>query len=272
VIAAVDWVTAYHISPAVVNMSLGGAVSPLLDTAVRNSVATGVVYVVAAGNGNEDACLSSPARVAEAITAGASDKLDQRAFFSNYGTCVDLFAPGHSILSAYHTSDTATAQMSGTSMAAPHVAGIAALYVAEQGGSSPALTASTLLDQATTGRLTGIGAGSPDRLLYSWFGEQPTPTATPTDTSTPTATNTPVPTATATNTPTNTATNTATPTATHTATATATDDVAPTATGTATPTTGPGPTNTPASTETATATATVETSASYTLNLPLVLR
>ena len=128
VIAGIDWVTGNHQAgqPAVANMSLGGGASSSLDTAVRNSIADGVTYALAAGNDNTNACNSSPARTAEALTVGSTTSSDARSSFSNYGTCVDIFAPGSSITSAWHTSDTATNTISGTSMAAPHVAGAAA--------------------------------------------------------------------------------------------------------------------------------------------------
>ena len=136
VVAGIDWVTEHHQlgSPAVANMSLGGGASTAIDTAVANSIGDGVSYAVAAGNGNrggrpQDACNYSPARVPTALTVAASDKADKPASFSNYGTCVDLFAPGVGITSDWYTGTTATNTISGTSMATPHVAGVAALYL-----------------------------------------------------------------------------------------------------------------------------------------------
>jgi serine protease len=167
VIAGVNWVTANFVAPAVANMSLGGGTSSALDSAVRNSIAAGVTYAVAAGNSNANACNSSPSRVLEALTVGASTSSDSRSSFSNRGTCLDLFAPGSSITSAWNTSDTATNTISGTSMASPHVAGVAALYLEQKPGASPSDVAGALVGNATTGRLTGIGTGSPNRLLYS---------------------------------------------------------------------------------------------------------
>ena len=176
VIAGVNWVTSNRILPAVANMSLGGGASTALDDAVRNSVAAGVTYALAAGNSNTDACTTSPARVSQALTVGSSTNADARSSFSNYGTCVDLFAPGSSITSAWYTSDTATNTISGTSMASPHVAGAAALYLAIDPGAPPSTVHAALVNNATTGRLTGIGSGSPNRLLYSIFGGSPVDT------------------------------------------------------------------------------------------------
>jgi aqualysin 1 len=167
VISGVDWVTNNHISPAVANMSLGGGASSALDTAVNNSINSGVTYSIAAGNSNADACTSSPARVAAAITVGATTSSDARASFSNFGTCLDIFAPGQSITSAWDTSDTATNTISGTSMATPHVTGVTALYLQAHPGSSPATIRNALVNGATLNHISNVGSGSPNRLLYS---------------------------------------------------------------------------------------------------------
>jgi subtilisin family serine protease len=171
VIAGVDWVTNNHIDPAVANMSLGGSISAPLDTAVANSIASGVTYAIAAGNSNgADACNFSPARVPTALTVGATTNTDARSSFSNIGTCVDIFAPGSEITSSWSTSDTATNTISGTSMATPHVAGVAALYLQQFPGSSPAAVATGITSNATMGVISDPGAGSPNRLLHSLFG------------------------------------------------------------------------------------------------------
>lgn len=179
VIAGVDWVTANAIKPAVANMSLGGGAYAPLDTAVRNSIASGVTYSLAAGNSNADACNSSPSRVTEALVVGASTNTDARASFSNYGTCLDLFAPGQNITSSWNTSDTATNTISGTSMAAPHVAGAAALYLATNTTAGPAAVQSAIVAASTPNVITNPGTGSPNRLLYTGTGgTTPPPTGT----------------------------------------------------------------------------------------------
>jgi subtilisin family serine protease len=171
VIAGVNWVTANRINPAVANMSLGGGVSSALDSAVRNSIASGVTYAIAAGNSNINAANASPARVSEAITVGASTISDARASFSNFGSVVDIFAPGASILSAWRTSDTATATLSGTSMATPHVAGVAARYLQNNRTASPATVRNAIVNAATLNRLSGIPTGTANRLLF-WSSSQ----------------------------------------------------------------------------------------------------
>jgi serine protease len=177
VIAGVDWVTANRIPPAVANMSLGGGASTALDDAVRRSVAAGVTYAIAAGNSNADACGSSPARVSQALTVGSSTSGDARSSFSNFGTCVDIFAPGSSITSAWISNDTATNTISGTSMASPHVAGVAALYLANNPGATPADVHAAVVSNASVNKLTSVGTGSPNRLLYSIFGGSAPPPA-----------------------------------------------------------------------------------------------
>ena len=166
VIAGVDWVTAHRVRPAVANMSLGGGASAALDTAVRNSIASGVTYAIAAGNSNVNAANSSPARVGEAITVGATTMTDARSSFSNFGSVVDIFAPGSAILSAWRTSDTATNTISGTSMATPHVAGVAARFLQSNPTASPAAVRNELVAQATLNHLSGIPTGTANRLLF----------------------------------------------------------------------------------------------------------
>ena len=167
VIAGINWVTSNHTTgKAVANMSLGGSASSALDTAVRNSIADGIVYAIAAGNSNANACNYSPARVSDAITVGATTSTDARASYSNFGSCLDLFAPGSSITSAWNTSNTATNTISGTSMATPHVAGVAALYL--QGhNATPLQVRDAIVNAATQSKIGNPGSGSPNRLLYS---------------------------------------------------------------------------------------------------------
>ena len=156
VIAGMDWVTANRKLPAVANMSLGGGANTSVDDATKRMIASGVSTGVAAGNGNaggvaQDACKSSPARVPEAITVGATDKTDTKTSWSNYGSCVDIFAPGLGITSSWYTSTTATNTISGTSMATPHVVGVAALYLQGNPGASAATVRDALVANATQG-------------------------------------------------------------------------------------------------------------------------
>lgn len=173
VIAGVNWVTGNHQAgqPAVANMSLGGGASSALDTAVRNSIADGVSYAIAAGNGNifgiaQNACNSSPARVAEAMTISATDSSDRKASWANYGSCVDWFAPGVSITSAWRTSNTATRTISGTSMATPHTTGVAALYLQGNRSAAPATVRSALFNLTTKGVVTSSSTTN-NHLLFT---------------------------------------------------------------------------------------------------------
>lgn len=206
IIAGIDWVTQQHTAGEndVANMSLGTLLgtSSTIDAAVSNSIADGTTYAIAAGNGNaigvaESACNTSPSRVPEALTVSATDSSDRKASFANYGACVDIFAPGVDIKSAWYTSDTATNTIDGTSMASPHVAGVAAQYLQTNPGSAPAAVAAALNGNATTGKVLSPGSGSPNRLLYNAFisaGSEPTPGPTPTPTSSPSPSPTPTPT------------------------------------------------------------------------------
>ncbi|MDC0772894.1 S8 family peptidase [Streptomyces sp. HD] len=166
VVAGIDWVAQNAVKPAVANMSLGGGADSALDTAVRNAIASGVTFAVAAGNESTNASTRSPARVTEAITVGATTSSDAKASYSNYGSVLDLFAPGSSITSAWNSSDSATNTISGTSMATPHVTGAAALYLGANPSATPAQVSSGLTSAATTGVVTSPGSGSPNRLLY----------------------------------------------------------------------------------------------------------
>ncbi|MEA2162821.1 MAG: hypothetical protein QOK37_948 [Thermoanaerobaculia bacterium] len=184
VIAGVNWVASNAIKPAVANMSLGGGVSQALDDAVTGAVNAGVVFCVAAGNGDaagnpQDACTTSPARAPSAITVSATDSTDTKASWANFGTCVDIFAPGVSITSDWYSSTTATNTISGTSMATPHTCGVAALYLSANTTATPAAVTTALINNSTAGVVKSPGTGSPNRLLYELFiggGGTPAPT------------------------------------------------------------------------------------------------
>jgi len=175
VVAGMDWVKANHVKPAVANMSLGGWADTSVDTAAANLTASGVTLVVAAGNANGAACNFSPARAPSAITVGSIRNDDGRSSFSNYGSCLDIFAPGSSITSAWYSSATATNTISGTSMASPHVAGAAALYLAVNPTTTPSQVTTALINSSSPGRVLAAGAGSPNRLLYTLGGTASTP-------------------------------------------------------------------------------------------------
>jgi subtilisin family serine protease len=182
VAAGIDWVTGEHQpgQPAVANISLGSTGSDAAtETAVRNSIADGVVYAIASGNYGSNACNFTPARLAEAITVNATTDTDARASFSNFGSCTDLFAPGKDITSAWISSDTATNTMSGTSMATPHVTGAAALLLSATPTATPATIFNELVANATPNKVISAGTGSPNRLLYTGGANPPSPPSNP---------------------------------------------------------------------------------------------
>ncbi|MFA2962551.1 S8 family peptidase [Acinetobacter pittii] len=165
VIAGLDWILKNGKKPAVVNMSLGGEANASLDSAVENLFNNSYVMVVAAGNSNTDACSSSPARVSKAITVAATDSTDTRASYSNYGSCVDIFAPGSQINSSWIGSNTATKVLNGTSMATPHVVGVVAEMLQSTPTATPQTISNNLLNQASN-NVVKNPSGSPNRLLY----------------------------------------------------------------------------------------------------------
>ncbi|NOT87921.1 MAG: S8 family peptidase [Lysobacter sp.] len=175
VIAGIDWVAANRVLPAVANMSLGGGANAAVDTAVANLSNANVTVVVAAGNGGVDACGTSPARAPAAITVGATDANDARSIWtggqsSSWGACLDIFAPGTAITSAWLTGTAATNTLNGTSMASPHVAGAAALHLASNPSATPAQVTTALINASTPNVVTNPGTGSPNRLLYTLGG------------------------------------------------------------------------------------------------------
>lgn len=167
VIEGINWVMNNAQFPAVANMSLSGGANDATDTAVNNAVNAGIFFAVAAGNDSQDACNQSPARAAQAFVVGATNSADSRASFSNWGACVDLFAPGVGIQSAWHTGDTDTNTIDGTSMATPHVAGVAALMLDENPNLTPAQIRNLLIARSTLNLVGNPGTNSPNRLLYS---------------------------------------------------------------------------------------------------------
>jgi len=188
IIAGVDWVTKNAVKPAVANMSLGGAAGSSLDDAVKRSIAAGVTYAVAGGNDSAAACTKSPARLPEAITVGATDSADKQASFSNYGSCLDIWAPGVGITSSSNSSNTGTQSMSGTSMATPHVTGAAALYLAKNPTATPAQVRDALVNGASVDATINTGNGSPNKLLYTGFiaaSTTPAPSTPPATTPAP---------------------------------------------------------------------------------------
>jgi subtilisin family serine protease len=166
IIAAIDWVRVNRVNPAVANLSLGGGFSSALNTAVNNLANSGVFVSVGAGGDAGNACNVSPASAASAMTVAASTSTDARASYTNYGSCVDIYAPGSSIISTWHTTTSATNTISGTSMAAPHAAGVAARYKATYGNAATVTIDSWIKNRATLNKITGNPTGTPNRLLY----------------------------------------------------------------------------------------------------------
>lgn len=216
-IAGVDWVTQQHTASVPAVAFFGGTVqgtSAQLENSIINSINDGISYVVAAGNSNTNVCATTPSRIPRIITVGATRMTDARSNFSNFGACLDLFAPGSDIISDWLTGDSATLKQSGTTMAAAHVAGVAAMYLQNAPNSTPQQVSEALGMAATMGVVKNAGAGSPNRLVYSrvlQFFPTPTRTRTPTRTPTRTATATRTPTRTLTPTVTRTPTLTSTP-------------------------------------------------------------
>ncbi len=167
VVAGIEWVVVNAVYPAVMNMSFAGSVSPAIDLAIATAVANGIAAVVAAGNSGDNACNYSPAREPLAITVGATTEIDARAAYSNFGSCVDLFAPGSGIESAWYTSTTAFEAISGTSMSAPHVTGLAARLLQASPMATPLQLLQAIKSSASTGKLSNVGPGSPNLLMHA---------------------------------------------------------------------------------------------------------
>jgi subtilisin family serine protease len=165
-LASIDWITTNAVKPAVVLFPIGGPINTTLEVAIMSSIVSGLSYVLVAGASNTNACNFSPGRIPEAITVSSTDQTDTRASFANYGPCLDLFAPGVNIPSAWHTSDTATSIISGTSTSAAHVAGVAALLLHAHPTWTPAQVSGVLAAIATPEVVVNAGNGSPNRLLY----------------------------------------------------------------------------------------------------------
>merc|ERR1719225_1023923 len=177
---ALDWLAISSVRPAVASMSLGGSgTQQAMKDAVDAAVAAGVVVSVAAGNSNTDACNFSPAFVPSAITVGSTDATDSRSSFSNYGTCVDIWAPGSSVVSLSRTSDSGTRSLSGTSMACPHVSGAAALVLGADPSKNPAKVLQELLDNAALDTISDLKAGDTNAMLYVGAGGAPPTPPTP---------------------------------------------------------------------------------------------
>jgi subtilisin family serine protease len=181
VIAGIDWAAGQAVNagmaPAVMNLSLGGGASSSVDLAARRAVEAGVTVVAAAGNSQANACNYSPAREPVVLTVGATTSSDAQASYSNFGSCLDLYAPGSGIRSAWSSSDTAVADLNGTSMASPHVAGAAALFLQADPSATPGLVSRRLLDSATSGVLKSLGTGSPNLLAFSLAAGAPVASA-----------------------------------------------------------------------------------------------